>query len=174
LSRLLRAVAQDFRPKYVQHQPWVLLAVLLWAALHDRPVCWACRSRHWSTARLRPARPPSAATLSRRLDGVGVGRLWRALEQRVGDAGTPALVALVDGKPLPVGGHSQDPDARFGRGAGGIAKGYKLHAVRSCRAVSEAWALTPLKGTEQALAAELMGQFGHGGYLLADGNDDAR
>jgi hypothetical protein len=173
LYHLLRAVGKDFRQKYVQHQPWVLVAVFLWAAVHDRPVCWACQPRHWSTTRLRPARLPSASTLSRRIDGVAVGLLWRALEQRLRDSGQPALVAFVDGKPLPIGGNGKDPDARFGRGAGCIAKGYKLHAIWTTRPVPEAWSVTPLNANEKAVAAELIGQLGYGGYLLADGNYDA-
>ena len=70
LYRLLRDVAKDFHQKYVQYQPWVLVAVMLWAALHDRPVCWACQRRHWSTTTLKPPRLPSPSTLSRRLDAV--------------------------------------------------------------------------------------------------------
>jgi hypothetical protein len=173
LYRLLRDVAKDFSQKYVQYQPWVLVAVLLWAALHDRPVSWACQKRHWSTTTLRPHRLPSPSTLSRRIDSVGVGLLWRALEQRLRDSGPPALVAFVDGKPLPVGGNSKDPDARFGRGAGCIAKGYKLHAIWSTRPVPEAWDIKPLDANEKATAAELVEQLAYGGYLLGDGNYDA-
>jgi hypothetical protein len=173
LYHLLMAVATDVRQKYVQHQPWVLVAVLLWAALHDRPVSWATQRRHWSTTTLRPGRLPSAATLSRRVDSVGVALVWRALEQRLRASGIPALVAFVDGKPLPVGGNSHDPDARFGRGAGCIANGYKLHAVWTTRVVPEAWEVTPLNGCEKAAAGRMVEQLGHGGYLLADGNYDA-
>jgi Transposase DDE domain len=173
LYRLLQDTARDVRQKYVQHQPWVLVAVLLWAAPHDRPVSWACRPRHWSTTTLRPGRLPSPATMSRRVDSVGVALLWRALERRVRDAGRPALVAFVDGKPLPVGGDSHDPDARFGRGAGCVARGYKLHAVWAGRAVPEAWEVTAMNGCEKAAAGRLVGQLGRGGYLLADGNYDA-
>lgn len=173
LYRLLRETAKDFRQKYVQYQPWVVVAVMLWAALHDRPVSWACQRRHWSTTTLRPGKLPSQSTISRRVDGVAVGLLWRALEQRLRESGQPALVAFVDGKPLAVGGNSKDPDARFGRGAGCIAKGYKLHAVWTARAVPEAWEVTPLNANEKAVAQGLVGQLSHGGYLLADGNYDA-
>jgi hypothetical protein len=116
LYRLLGTVAKDFHPKYVQYQPWVLVAVMLWAALRDRPASWACQRRHWSTTTRRRARLPAPATRSRRRDGAGVALFWRALEQRLRTGGTPALVALVDGKPLPLGGNGKDPDARFGRG----------------------------------------------------------
>jgi hypothetical protein len=172
LYRLLRETAKDFHQKYVHYQPWVLVAVLLWAALHDRPASWACQRRHWSPTRLRPARLPSPATLSRRIDGVAVGLFWRALEQRLRDSSEPALVALIDGKPLPIGGNGKDPDARFGRGAGCIAKGYKLHAIWSTRPVPEAWEVTPLNANEKATAKALVEQLTHGGYLLGDGNYD--
>ena len=169
----MRQLGKDYRQKYVQHPPWVVVTVTLWAALHDRPLSWACQRRHWSTTTLRPWRLPSAATLSRRADGAAVGLLWRALEQRLRDSGRPALVAFVDGKPLPIGGNGKDPDARFGHGAGCIAKGYKLHAVWSTRPVPEAWELTSLNVGEKAVAEKLIGRLDHGGYLLADGNYDA-
>lgn len=173
LYRLIQETATDFRQKYVRYQPWVLVAVFLWAALHDRPVSWACQRRHWSTTALKPWRLPSASTISRRLDGAAVGLFWRALEQRLRAGAPPALVAFVDGKPLPIGGDGKDPDARFGRGAGCVAKGYKLHAVWPTRPVPEAWEVTPLNAGEKAVAKELVGQLGYGGYLLADGNYDA-
>jgi len=173
LYRLVRETAKDFSQKYVQMQPWVLVAVMLWAALHDRPVSWACQRRHWSTTTLRPCRLPSASTMSRRIDSVGVALFWRALEQRLRDSAQPALVAFVDGKPLPIGGNGKDPDARFGHGAGCIAKGYKLHAVWSTRPVPEAWEVTPLNVNEKAVAKDLVRQLLHGGYLLGDPNYDA-
>jgi hypothetical protein len=175
LYRHLQEVAKDFSQKYVQFQPWVLVAVLLWAALHDRPVRWACNPHHWRTTTLRPARLPSPSTLSRRVDGVSVGLVWQALEQRLrqdSDA-HPGLIAFLDGKPLTVSGVSHDPEARWGRGAGGKAKGYKLHAVWSQRAVPEAWEVTPLNTSEKVVARRLIPQLHGGGYLLGDGNYDA-
>src|SRR5215469_6497793 len=94
LYRWLGTVAKDFHQKYVQCQPWVLVAVMLWAALHDRPVSWACQRRHWSTTTRRPARLPSPATRSRRRRGAGVALFWHAVEQRLRASDTPALVAL--------------------------------------------------------------------------------
>jgi hypothetical protein len=173
LYRLLREVGKDFRQKHVQHPPWVLVAVMLWAALHDRPISWACQQRHWNTTRLRPWRLPSPSTMSRRIDTVGIGLLCNALEQRLRDSGVPALVAFVDGKPLPIGGNGKDPDARFGRGAGCIAKGYKLHAIWAGRSVPEAWEVTPLNANEKAVAERLIASLLFGGYLLGDGNYDA-
>jgi len=173
LYRSLQEMAKEVRQKYVQLQPWVIVAAMLWAALHDRPVSWACDPRHWSTTELRPATIPSESTMSRRVDAVSTGVFWRALERRLRANGQPALAAFVDGKPLPVGGNSKDPDARWGRGAGGLAKGYKLHAVWSTGVLPEAWEVAPLNVSEKAVAYRLIGQLHYGGYLLADGEYDA-
>jgi hypothetical protein len=173
LYRRLRDAVNGFSQKYVHYQPWVLVAVFLWAALHDRPLCWACDDRNWSTTRLRPPRLPSPATLSRRLDGVGVGLFWRRLEGRLRGEGHPALVAFLDGKPLAISGISKDPDAGYGRAAACMAKGYKLHTVWSDRPLPETWEVTPMNTCEKAVARRLIPQLCDGGYLLADGNYDA-
>jgi hypothetical protein len=169
LYRVVRQVGFDFGQKYVQIPGWVLVLTMLWAALHDRPVSWACRDANWKTTRLRPARLPSAATMSRRIDSVGIGLLWRAIEQRLRErsAQWPALIAFLDGKPLPVGGASKD------RGAGMMAKGYKLHGVWAKRALPETWEITSMNTSEITVATRLLPQLHSGGYLLADGNYDA-
>ena len=135
LYRNVREAARGFRQKYVQIPGWILILTMLWAALHDRPVQWACCARNWKTTRLRPLRLPSPRTMSRRVDGVALGLLWNAIEQRLRalSGAHPGLIAFLDGKPLPVGGSTKDPDARYGRAAGVMAKGYKLHAVWSNR-----------------------------------------
>jgi hypothetical protein len=173
LYRLLQSVAKDFHQEGVTYQPGILVAVLLWAALHDRPLSWACQPQHWSTTRLRPVQLPSPATLSRRLYTVGTGLFLHTLEQRLRDSGLPRLLAFLDGKPLPVGGASKDPEAKPGRGASGRAKGYKLHAVRSNRPMPEAWEVTPLNVHEAVVAERLLEQLSGGGYLVADGNYDS-
>ena len=173
LYRAVRGVAQRFRQKYVSFQPWVLVALLLWAALHDRPLAWACRPRNWSTTQLRPPRLPHPGTLSRRLDGLAVGAFLRQLERDLRDRGERRLLSLLDGKPLAVSGVSKDPDAAWGRGAGGKAKGYKLHTLWSGRALPEAWEVRPLNESEKVVARRLVRQAPGAGYLLADGNYDA-
>jgi len=174
LYRAVRDVARDFSQKYVQIPGWVLVLTMLWAALHDRPVSWACDPANWKSTRLRPHRIPSGSTMSRRIDTVGIGLLWRAVEQRLRAASAeyPALVAFLDGKPLPVGGASKDPDARYGRAAGTMARGYKLHAVWAKRALPEAWEVTPMNAGEVTVAHRLLAQLHGGGYLLADGAYD--
>ena len=174
LYSTVRAVAQDFSQKYVQIPGWMLVVTMLWASLHERPVCWACDPDNWTGTRLRPPRLPSASTMSRRIDGVAVGLLWRAVEQRLRAVSghVPGLLAFLDGKALPVGGCTKDPDARYGRGAGVMAKGYKLHTVWSDGPLPEAWEITPLNTDEVKVAERLLPQLSGGGYLLADGNYD--
>lgn len=173
LYRLLQEVGKDVRQKYAHYQPWLLVAVMLWAALHDRPVAWACQRRHWSTTTLKPWKLPSRFTMTRRVDQVGCGLVWAELERRLRQRGALHLIAFLDGKPLPIGGNGKDQDARFGRGAGCVAKGYKLHAVWAGRPMPEAWEVTALNESEKAAGRRLIGLLSHGGYLLADGNYDA-
>lgn len=173
LYRILLRVANDYSQKNVRYQAWTLVAVTLWAALHDRPASWACDPRNWATTSLRPWRIPSASTISRRAHGVAVGVFRRAVELAIRDGREPALVAFIDGKPLSIPAISGDPDAGFGRGAGEKSKGYKLHAVISDGPMPEAWEVTPINVAETKVADLLIGQLGHGGYLLGDGNYDA-
>lgn len=174
LYPLLREVSKDFRQKDVTFQPWVIVAVLLWAALHDRSRAWACCWRNWSTTRRRPHRLPSESTLSRRAPDIAVGLLLRALEERIRSCQEPRLLAFLDGKPLLVGGPSKDPDAGFGQAAGHKGKGYKLHAVWGGRALPEVWEVTALNVSEKVMARDLLGQIGGTVcYVLADGNFDA-
>lgn len=172
----VREVARGFLQKYVHIPGWILVLTMLWAALHDRPVAWACNPNNWATTRLRPPRFPSGRTMSRRVDHVALGLLWRAVEQRLRDlsATHPGLLAFLDAKPLTVGGATKDPDARFGRAAGVMAKGYKLHTVWSTRALPEAWEVTPLNVAETTVAERLIGQLNAGGgYMVADGGYDS-
>lgn len=172
LYHWVRVTAQEVHQKYVQIQPWVIVATMLWAALHDRPIAWACDPRNWSTTRLKPMRIPSEATMSRRSDSVATGLFWTRLEQYLRQS-EPSVLAYLDGKPLPIGGNSKDPDAGYGRAAGGFAKGYKLHTVWSKSNLPDAWEVTPMNVSEKTVAYRLIGQLHGGGYLLADGNYDA-
>ena len=169
LYRTLRAAARGFRQPRVHHPGWVIAAVLLWAALHDRPVRWACDPRNWATTRLRPADLPSPATVSRRARRPEFAALLGWVADRLRGDGRPAYTLIVDGKPLPVGMCSKDPDATPGPGG----RGYKLHAVWGDRPLPEAWAVTAANRYEGAVAEELLARVRGCGYLLADGNYEA-
>lgn len=171
----LKWIARRFDQKYVQLQPWRIAAVLLWAALHDRPVSWACDKRNWSTTRLRPGHIPSEATMSRRARKTSLALFFNALAARLRGKGKPGWTLFVDGKPLVVGVCSKDRDARAGRVSGGFARGYKLHAIWGDRCLPEAWEVTALNEYEGAVAVRLLPQLGQSayGYLLGDGSYDA-
>jgi hypothetical protein len=165
-------VGGEVKQKRVIYQPWVLVAVILWSALHDRPRNWACQSKNWSSTTLRPLHLPSASTLSRRADAVGLGLFLRRLEEVLRGTDANGWICIVDGKPLFVGGCSKDPDVRWGYGAGMRGKGYKLHAIWSNQNLPDAWELTPMNCYEATVAQGLLSQLHGGGYLLADGNYD--
>lgn len=170
ISHELRVAAREIRPKGVHYHPWVIAAVLLWAALHDRPVNWACDPRNGSTTRHRPAALPSAATVSRRSRRTAFGLFLNRVADRLKGAGPPARLLLLDGKPLPVGRCSKDPDAK----GGPLGRGYKLHLILGSGAWPEAWEVTAQREYEGAVAERLLPQVRDGaGYLLADGNYEA-
>ena len=54
LYRALRDAASGIHQVGVTYQPWHILAVFLWAVLHDRPTRRACDPRNWPSD-LRPA-----------------------------------------------------------------------------------------------------------------------
>jgi hypothetical protein len=175
LYHLVMTVGGAVRQVGVTYQPHIIVLVHLWAALHDRPASWACDPRHWAPTTLRPAALPAPATISRRLRSLAVGVLMRALTEPLREVLPARLVQALDGKPLPVGGASHDPDARNGHGAGKIAKGYKLHAIWGGRPLPEAFAVEPLNVCETKAAERLLPELAGrgGGYLLADGEYDA-
>lgn len=173
LYHLVMDVGRTMRLADVTYQPHIIALVLAWAALHDRPVRWACRERNWSTTTLRPAALPDPATMSRRLRRLDTAMFMRELVQRLRDEGEPRLVAAIDGKPLPIGGAGGDPEARCGRAAGMFARGYKLHAAWGGRPVPEAYRVYPMNTNEAKVALDFVPELPHGGYLLGDGEYDA-
>jgi hypothetical protein len=172
LYRLVHDVGTEFSQVSVSYQPWFIVVVFLWAVHHDRPTCWACDRRNWPS-HLRPVRLPSAATMSRRLGDLAVGMILHRVQDRLADTTSVGLDPSIDGKSLVVGGCSKDPEAKSGRAAGGMAKGYKLHAVWDGRPVPEAWEVTSLNVDERVVACRLLAQLHDGGYLLGDGHFDS-
>jgi hypothetical protein len=167
--RELRAAAHGTAQKYAHDHPWVIAAVLLWAAAHDRPVKWACDPRNWAATRLRPAEIPSAATVSRRAKRTVFGVFLNRVAARLRGDGPPAWTLMADGKPLPVGACSKDRDARAGPGG----RGYKLHALWGDEPLPEGWAVTAAREYEGAVAERLLAGVSGKGVLLADGNYEA-
>ena len=172
LSRMIARLERRFWNESRTHQTGRIVRVFLWAALHDRPTCWACQRRHW--VGVKPPRSlPDQSTMSRRLRYVDTRLMLDELARLLNEAGFASLVHYIDGKPLTVSRHSRDRDAKHGRGAGGMDRGYKLHAVYTENNRPIAWEVTPLNQKESKVAARLLESHSVPGYLLADGSYDA-
>jgi Transposase DDE domain len=151
-----------------------ILLVVLWAALHDRPIAWACQADCWPAHR-QLARLPHPSTVSRRSRTPSfVARLEQAhrqLRERIGPASS---TVIVDGKPLRVSDYSRDPDAKNGRAYRRFGKGYKLHAVIDLQGIVLAFDVLPLNVNERRPARQLLTQLPQGvRRVLADGNYDS-
>lgn len=146
-----------------------VLGVYFWAVVHDRPMSWALNKAHWPDD-LHSWSLPSQSTLSRRMRKDRTQRLMVEIEQAwlALTAVSCWLLSIIDGKPLPVSMVSKDKDAGFGRGAGGMQKGYKLHAVWSNGPLPLAWGLAPMNVSEKRMARDLIRGLPGGGYLLGD------
>jgi hypothetical protein len=169
---LVKLDTHEFRGVF---QAAAVLAVYFWAVIHDRPVSWACQRLNWSE-RLPFRRLPSQPTMSRRLRQADVKNLLNAAEHDLAGMNSDAdtCVKVVDGKPLPVGGSTKDPDAGWGRAASGFAKGYKLFAIWGRGALPIAWHVDAMNISEENMAAKMLLDLkGGGGYVLGDKLYDA-
>jgi hypothetical protein len=118
------------RRKGLQFSDARVLEVFCWAALHDRPVCWACDERNWPKEQ-RCRDLPSPSRMSERLRTLSLrllmsGVLARLKQSATQPPGFEPLARALDSKPLPTGAHSKDRDARWGQAAQAKARGYKL------------------------------------------------
>lgn len=172
LSGQIARLERRFFVEARTHQAGRVVRVYLWAALHDRPVSWACRRRNWAGVK-PPRRLPDQSTMSRRMRCDDTRHLLDRLAVSLGDAGHESLIRYLDGKPLPISRHSIDTDAKHGRGAGGKDRGYKLHAIYAANNRPVAWEVTPLNQNEHHAAVPLIDRRVAPGYLLADANYDA-
>ncbi len=156
---------------YTNH---AVLAVALWAALHDRPISWAVCRENWPVYdRIRPL--PSSATMSRRLRDPIIAEIMNRLLASMRVRGKGERTLIIDGRALQIARHSADTDAAFGRAAGGMGKGYKLHAIVDLLGNCRGFRVEPLNISEQAVACDLIKEIGvdDADVLLADGNYDA-
>lgn len=156
-----------------------VLAVLLWAALHDRSILWATRRRNWPLQAWR-RRLPDQSTISRRMRDPelerDLERLVAILQRRLGQ---PGSTAVVDGKPTPISEFSGDPDASRGWGAGIYARGYKLHALIDEAMRVLAWDVRPMNEAECVVATDLVrrakeaGTLTPGAVIIGDASYDS-
>lgn len=134
-----------------------VLAVLLWAALHQRPVSWGVKRSSWPPQAWR-RRLPDQSTMSRRLRDPAVPGLMRELAARIQQRLPPGRVLMTDGKAFMLENRTGDRDAANGRGSGRMARGYKLHVITDDRHRLYAWTILPLNHAEQPQTRALLGQ----------------
>jgi hypothetical protein len=146
----------------------VILAVYLWAVLHDRPTYWACVDRNWDPC-LKPERLPSQSVLSRRLRQPRTAGLRAQLLARLSQERPSSYCKVIDGKPLPVSRYSKDPDAGWGYAVAAKGRGYKLCMIVGDGPLPVAWHVDSLAVSEQRVAEQhLLPALRDGGFLLGD------
>ncbi len=101
--------------------------------------------------------------MSRRLRRVGVSQLLQRVMQKLIDLSPQTIFKAIDSMPLRVGNYSNDRDAKRGRAAGAMARGYKLHAITSSGAVLH-WTLTGMNRNDQTAAHDLLARLSQEGY----------
>lgn len=151
-----------------------IVRVYFWSVINDRPIRWACVKDNWPI-HLWKKPLPSQSTMSRRLRSASVIALLDAVEERVVAPKEPGLFWMVDGKPLPIGGCSKDRQAGYGKAAGCMAKGYKIHALVGSDGSVARWRVAPMNKDERVMAERLVKTAPAQvvGYLIADANFDS-
>jgi hypothetical protein len=175
-SRVYRLLYEESnkrgRPKHVQFSDARILEVYFWAVVHDRPTSWACRRESWPV-RERWRGLPSNSTLSERLRSLSVRLLMQAVLDRLRACNQPALVRVLDSKPLIVGCYSKDHDAPWGWAAKAKARGYKLFCAWGAGVVPDAWTLGAMNTSDPEAGIKLVPQLTQVAYVLGDASHDS-
>jgi hypothetical protein len=150
----------------------LIMRMYLWAVWHDRPMCWACHRRHY-TSLFRPRALPSVSQFSRRLKTERIENMIQAVHERLVQTHTLSKLSFFDGKALPVSKHSRDKDAKKGYADGSFRKGYKLHAWATQDGRIPRFRVLPMNCGEPNTARELTDLIPHGSLVLADANYDS-
>ncbi len=154
LVRLLLCV--DGQPRRCRYSDGEILRVILWAVLHDRPIVWACQPEHWWEGTC-PETLPDPSTISRRWRRLDLQeKAYATHDMSVRWLGAVGPYAAIDGRSLPVGGCSKDPDARCGRAARGMGKGYKMYTLTDIRHAILAYIIRPMNEAEPTIALDLV------------------
>ena len=177
LSAVKRASRRLPRPRRRPVFPdWLVVAMFLWAAWHDRCLSWACDRSHYGRL-FRPRKLPSVSQFTRRVKTARCQQVLRLVHEELSEMHLSSPVSYFDGKPLLVGAASKDRDARRGYAVGSFAKGYKLHAWATEDGRIPLYCVTGLHAGEcpvaEALCA-LLPPLGPHSVVLADTNYDDR
>lgn len=152
------------RPRGAVYTDKQIIAVALWAALHTRPISWACNKQNWPPAAWRRVLPDQS-TMSRRLrDPVILEQIDR-IRREIERPGPPGRRLLADGMPLVLAEHTRDPDAANGYACRGYGRGYKLHLIIDDRNRVVGWSVRPMNDAECKVVRELMEKLAEGERL---------
>lgn len=178
VQQALRPLRRN-KPRGQRYADADIVLVAFWAALHDRPIDWACRRSSWPPAR-RPRALPHQSRLSRRLRSPSVRWLICLVQLGLLRGLGACAVAVLDGRAMVVSRYTTDRDAKRGWAHGGFARGYKVHALIDARTGRTLLTLvTPLNVAECVAARVLLSQAKGCGLLakhaliLADANYDS-
>lgn len=168
LRNMLRTVAKQHRDNpRCTHDDATIVLILLFAALHDRAISWACVPGNWPW-QLRPRNMPSQSCVSRRWRSEGVMQLLASLFQNYREHLPRSSYKYIDATPLPVGGTSRDPQRGWGYCGGMKQPGYQLISVMNTQNVVESWCVAPLGIAERTAAHELLPFLSAGDVLVGD------
>ena len=148
-----------------------IVAVFLWAVVHDRPTSWACERRNWIDLAVDVL--PSQSTMSRRLRTEAVNQLLAKVEAEIGCDPRRWWIQRIDSKPLPVGIHSKDRDATWGYTGRKLGRGYKLHAIWGGGPLPSIWRVEPMNVADAVAGRALIGQLPGEGYVVGDKQYDS-
>ncbi len=151
----------------------LIILLWLWATLHDRPICWACRKSSYNSL-FRPRRLPSVSQLCKRLGTERFEQARLLLHEILSAKGREDLLSYLDGKALVINDYSTDPDARNGIASGKFHFGYKLHARATKSGFVPEYRVLSLNEGEPNTARELLAHLPSGSLVLADSNYDSR
>lgn len=154
------------------YRDWEIVVIYFWAVIHDRPTSWACDSGNWESSMIS-VRLPNQSTVSRRLRSGQVEQLIHTIFESFTVFTLLPKYLCIDGKPLTIGDHSRDPDARSGWAGFGFAKGYKLHAIWGKGPIPLCFQVTSLNVGEAKVARELVSQIQHPAYIVGDRQYDS-
>jgi hypothetical protein len=150
----------------------LILKMLLWSIFLDRPLSWACDREHYSGL-FRPKQLPSISQFCRRVKTTRINQMLQAAHEYLVRRDEPAARLFFDGKALPIGDFSRDPDAHDGFGCCKLQRGYKLHALGSQDGRIVDFRVLPLNRGEPDTARELASSIPPQALVLADSNYDS-
>lgn len=143
------------RPRSAVYTNRQVLAVMLWAVLHDRPISWACARANWPAQAWRRALPDQS-TMSRRMRSGSLRKELSSLLHHVQASLPDGRLVFADGKAFELSDRTSDPDAANGRGAGHMARGFRLHVVTDDRDRVLGWDVTPMNKAEMEVTREIV------------------